>query len=823
MRATLTVLLLSALTACRISGLGNCSRDADCSAGAACDPAQRVCVPTDAPAFSNIAVSTPADYTDPNGRAFFDTAGPPLSVSATITGRAGVDPATVCLRVAGESGACLHPGTAGSGNTFTFPLPRPSGSFDGTTPLDFTIAAASPTGRASTSAVQHVYFDNQPPAIAVAADPTPYARSLLDGGAAPIAVSVTITDPTGVVSPQLLSGSKTLEPAGVSGSVYTFQLDPADAPAEMEGPYTFNVRATDGLGHQSIVAATRTIDGAPPTLAVIKIYNSDAGEPDAGVTYPPPLANTGWTGSTFIYNDVVHVKGSITDVSGIASASLRINGIDLDGGVAMGAARPLGCTTSTTCAFDLVLALNDPQNGAFHTGTSTFDAGAFVGAVPAGMLQIAIDAQDNAVAYGGTPAAHQGPTSMTPARTTRLLWLMPLGFAAVSGLAVHPSGDVIVALDGGTVTIDGGNAVYDLAPDQPRTRWGVTLSASAPAVMADGVNGPPAIGAGDATSARIYVASAFGDLYAFTPDGSVAWTNVTSASLFAVGPSITPANTSGGTVDEMIVPDGVGGGSSQLWRATSGTDVTSVASADRDFHAAPLILDGGVYFATQSTSNGGMTHLTRHPLASDGGLDAGVIDSANPGVPYFGLVTDGKNLYAATRPAAHGGILVGVDSSLKILPSWDGGVVLTDGLAGEPTFGIDGKLYGANLANQVFAFDAGTGAATPFVTLTGVGMTPLQGSDGHVYFPRRPFSVDAYDGNLLSWTFQSPGPILRYGIMDCAGRLFVASGATVYAFLTDDHGLADTPWPSLRRDARNTGNAAAPKYGIRTPPNTCDQ
>jgi hypothetical protein len=821
MRATYTFLLLSALTACRISGLGNCSTDADCSAGAGCDLAQRVCVPTDSPAILDIAVSTPAGYTDPNGRAFFDTAGTPLSVSASISGRAGVDPATVCLRIAGESGACLHPGTAGSGTTFTFALPRPSGSFSGTTPLDFTLAATSPTGRSSTSAVQHVYFDNQPPAIVVAADPAPYARSFPDGGSAPIAVSVTIADPTGVVSPQLLSGSNTLAPASVSGSAYTFALDPADAPAGVEGPYTFQVRATDGLGHQSVVAATRTIDGAPPTLAVIKIYNSDAGEPDAGVAYPALVANTGWTGSTFIYNDVVHVKGSITDVSGIASASLRVNGIDLDGGVATGAARPLGCTaTSATCAFDLVLALNDAQNGAFHTGTSTFDAGASVGAVPAGMLQIAIDAQDNAVAYGGTPAAHLAPTSLTPARTTRLLWLMPLGFAAVSGLAVHPSGDLIVTMDGGTVTIDGGNAVYDLAPDQPRTRWGVTLSASAPTVPADGVNGPPAIGAGDATSARIYVASAFGDLYALNPDGGAAWTNVTLANSFVVGPSVAQANTSGGTVDEMIVPDGVGGGNSQVWRATSGTDVTSIASANRDFHAAPLILDGGVYFATQ-TSNGGTTHLTRHPLASDGTLDAGVIDSANPGVPYFGLVTDGKNLYAATRPAAGAGILVGVDSSLNLLPGWDGGM-LTDGLAGEPTFGIDGKLYGANLAGQVFAFDAGTGAATPFVTLTGVGMTPLQGSDGHVYFPRRPSSVDAYDGNLLSWTFQSPGPILRYGTMDCAGRLFVASGATVYAFLTDDHGLADTPWPSLRRDARNTGNAGAPKYGIRTPPNTCN-
>ena len=821
MRATLTALLLLilALTACRISGLGNCSSDADCSPGAACELAQRVCVPTDAPAFSNIAVSTAAGYTDPNGRAFFDTGGSPLSVSASISGRAGVDPTTVCLRVAGESGACLHPGTAGSGNQFTFELPRPSGPFDGTTPLDFTISATSPTGRAATTAAQHVYFDNQPPAIAVAADPTPYARSLPDGGAAPIAISVTIADATGVVSPQLLSGSNTLAPAGVNGSVYTFELDPASAPAGAEGPYPFNVRATDGLGHQSVVAATRTIDGAPPTLALIKIYKGDAEPADAGVTYPALAANTGWTGSTFIYNDVVHVKGNIRDTSGIGSAFLRVNGIDLDGGVATGAARPLGCsTTSPSCAFDVVLALNDPQNGGFHTGTSTFDAGASVGAVPAGMLQIAIDAQDNAVAYGGTPSAHPAPSNVTSARTTRLLWLMTLGGAAVSGLAVHPSGDLIVTMDGGT-----GDTVYDLASDQPLTRWGVTLSAS---LAADGVIGTPAIGAGDAGNARIYLASMNGDLYAIEANGDAdaGWNKLlTTVNLFAVGPAIAQAVTGGGTVDEVIVPDGVGGNppASQLWRATSGTDVTSVPSVNRDFHSAPLILDGGVYFATQNAS-GSTTHLTRHTLATDGGLDAGVPDSMNPGVPYFGLVTDGKNLYAATRPAADGGILVGVDSSLNLLPSWDGGV-LTDGLAGEPTFGIDGKLYGANLANQVFAFDAGTGAATPFVTLAGVGMTPLQGSDGHVYLPRRPSSVDAYDGNLLSWTFRSPGQILRYGTMDCAGRLFVASGATVYAFLTDDHGLADTPWPSLRRDARNTGNAGAPKYGIRTPPNTCNQ
>src|SRR5437763_5287513 len=154
MRATFVVLLSASLFSCRTSDLGSCSKDGDCSAGAVCDLAARVCVATDAPSFSNVAVSTPAAFTDSNGRAFFDTTGGPLSVSASITGRAGVDAATVCLAVSGETGACAHPGIAGAGNTFTFALPRPSGTFDGTAPLDFTIRASSPSGRQSTSAVQ---------------------------------------------------------------------------------------------------------------------------------------------------------------------------------------------------------------------------------------------------------------------------------------------------------------------------------------------------------------------------------------------------------------------------------------------------------------------------------------------------------------------------------------------------------------------------------------------------------------------------------------------------------------------------------------------
>jgi hypothetical protein len=52
--------------------------------------------------------------------------------------------------------------------------------------------------------------------------------------------------------------------------------------------------------------------------------------------------------------------------------------------------------------------------------------------------------------------------------------------------------------------------------------------------------------------------------------------------------------------------------------------------------------------------------------------------------------------------------------------------------------------------------------------------------------------------------------------MDCQGILYFGSGQYLYALVTDDHGLADSGWPTHRRDSRSSGNASALKYGIRS-------
>jgi len=298
MRTILIVLFAAFATACRTSSLGSCSSDTDCSSNAMCDAVQKACVPTDAPEISNVQVTTPAGYTAPDGGLFYDTVGSPLSVSATVTprGDAGVDASSVCLRVNGESGACAHPGT-GSGSSFTFALPRSAGPAEGKA-VGFQISAAGSSGHSALSALQQVYFDDQPPTISIVDDPKAYARTLPDGGAPAIIVSANIADSTGVVSPALISGGNSIAPSGADGGLYVFHLDPRDAPAGVEGAYAFQISAQDNLGHSTAADGSRKIDAAPPSISV-QIYKD---VPDGGgVTYPAAVANTGWTGATFVY------------------------------------------------------------------------------------------------------------------------------------------------------------------------------------------------------------------------------------------------------------------------------------------------------------------------------------------------------------------------------------------------------------------------------------------------------------------------------------------------------------------------------------------
>jgi hypothetical protein len=771
------------------------------------DPQAVLRVDRDAPAFGSVTIMTTPDYLDPSGRTFYDSGAVPLTVVAVITDGAGVPAAGTCLRVTGETGACAHSGTAGSANSFSFSLPRPSTPQDGSTPLEFTITAedalasglsgASLAEHQSSSAVQQVFFDNRPPSITVLPDTAPYARTLPDGGTNTLTISALIADPAGVALPRL---NTTIAPSFVDGGLYQFPLDAKAAPAGMEANFTVRVSAQDNLGHAAQVDGTRFIDDVLPAVAGVRVFkDTDPGAGTPGVTYPAAVANTGYNGTSFVYSDTVHVKGTLTDLSGFSSAVLHVDGIGLGGGATAGVPLPLGCAASP-CNFDLPVALNDPRNGRFHTGTAVVSISN--AEVPSGLLQMVIEAQDGALAANGGPAPHLRSIT-TAARANRLLWRQSVN-NAVTGLAVHPSGDVIATTSGGM------NTVYDLAPDQPLVRWnwGATGVGAAGTSAMGPIDGVPAIGAGTAANAPVYVAGRGGSIAALTGVGSsaatVAWHADTGAQ-FAVGPAVANVTIASVTVEEVIVPDATAAPNSKVWTAVAGVSA-SVASAAPDSSSAPLVLNGAVYFGTNT---GVERHLLGPPLA------AGTMN-ANGG-PNFGIVTDGTNLFVARNSAAPLARLYKLDPTLSTPSTAFWSALLPAAPGAEPTFGIDGKLYQTDLSPRTVTVDPATGAMTALTPApSDTVRVPLQGSDGHFYEPRAAGFLYAFLGNAISWEFNPVGTINRAGTMDCQGRLFVASDAVVYALVSDDGGLADTPWPSMRRDARNTGNAGAPKYGMLT-------
>ena len=759
-------------------------------------PGEVIQADRDAPSISAVSY-TPAAVAGPAGHLLLaGPAGGTVMVRATIVDGAGVSSA--CLRLPGETAACQHPGTTLiNTTTWTFALPRPAPPQDGTVATSFTLEAddtlaASLTGTSQAEhqarSAQTVYFDYGP-AIAVFADPVPYARTSVA-----IPVSALITDPSGVPDGGVFLNG-TLQPSSRDGGLFVFQLDPRGAPAGVEGAYTFQVSATDGLGITADAGASRIIDDAPPDAGVRVFRGTDPGTP--GVTYPAAVTGTGWDGTQFIYNDTVHVKGTLTDLSGLASAGLHIDYQQVDGGISVGSTQSLGCTSgATSCAFDVPIALNAPGNGTFNTFTRTHPMGDIL--APSDKLKIVIASTDAAKSANGVAAAHTG-ASTSDAQATRLLWQMYLP-ASVSGLGVHPDGDLIVTLDGGVDT------VVALRPDDGGVHWsfggGVGLGA---------VNGTPAIGAGTAGNARVYVAAQDGGVFAINSDGGEAWHYYTGDTL-NVGPAVVSPSVNPLT-DQVIVTGALATSQIDSIAAgpTAGTALLlgNAAVADANKSSAPLVLGGTVYF-------GNASQLESHSLSALGALGAAATAGAT--AVYQEVITDGTSLFA-WRSIATG--LTSRDPALAF--NWNATVTPT----GAGAVALDGRILVSLTGGPVNLFDPNTGAKSLLLTLGASGKAPLVGWDGmatheHFYFPSSTAGTYAYDssGNLL-WYENPNGATYRAFSMDCSRRLFGASNSAngalllngnkslVYALITDDRGLADTPWPSYRLDARNSGNAAS--------------
>jgi hypothetical protein len=843
MRTLLLATLLFA-AACRTGSLGECSSDSDCPSGATCDRSEHVCavrsgdcfpscaagltcqsascVDLTGPTIAAITVTTPPDFPP----AIYKGAdGGTLDVSAQITDVSGVQ--NVCLQVSGETG-CPHAGSSADGGLWTFTMPRAptAGMLDGT-PVSFTIAADdSPSGRTSNHATATgvVRFDNAPPSIQISVDPQPYARVLEGGGGDLIRVETIIADATGICqvgpcSPKLTVRGTSSQSVAQDGGAFSFELDATKADAGTEGLLIFTVTAQDTLGHETSASGTRFVDDKAPAVT-LRIFRDGDAEPASGVGYPPAVLNTGYDGGMFIYSDVVHVKGTIQDDGGVGAASWRIDGIAIDGGVSTGTSNPL-CDGGTSCSFDVQVALNAPGNGEFHTRdqraiSANLHATNGDTSIPFGDLSVVVTAADLTRTAAGNALANVTPPQRTPVHATRFLWLANLPDGSfVHGLALHPNGDLIAT----TESADGGSTdeVFAIPTRGPFPDGGFPLHWSFGADAGFGAGGygdifdMPAVGAGDGSTAPIYVATTDGGVFALSASGAVTWKTAGLQQLWTA-PALVSTQAGELVIIPSVTPNAAAPSVFTVRQGTAaGASVLDAGTGDDDFNSAPLVLDGGAYFGTLKT-------LYRLDVR-DGGLNA----VADAGGEIWSPITDGGVIHTATIGTATASTL---NTFAPALGAPLQGVTVVGAVNQDLIVDMNVRVIASTKNSQLASINPVSGALTllgnleiaPPIMLSDVdGRVPLQGSEGTLYLPRQDSFLFAFRDGLTSWTFNPDGFIFRAAAMDCAGRLYVASDETIYALVTDDRGLADAPWPTYRRDSRATGNFDAPKYGIRLP------
>lgn len=806
-----------------------------------------------APRVTNVTVTTAADLAQ--GPGYYKGTGAAIAASAAIQDPSGIDPASVCLRLPGEAGACQHTGIDQGNGTWTFSFPRPGASppLDGSTPYTFTVSAADLVASQGSGHVGSgnggLYFDNVGPAVAIPADATVYPRTLAGGGVRVLSVAATITDLTGVVvsgtpRPALAVGGNTAHFfTSSSGTSFAFDVSAAEAiAAGTEAAATITVTATDGLGNLSSTTGTRAFDDAPPSVALLNVSRADGSATSKNgihVQYPTAIAGTGWDGAHFVYSDTVRLQGRIEDLSGVAASStLRVNGRDLDGNASIGSVL-VACPGGPSCPFDVVVTLNSTSTGEFHVGTSNTST-------PSGNLTAAFALSDLAAQPDGTPAMHTTATS-TPFGVTRIWWFATLpNLDTVNGLVIHPDGDLVIT-GSSSSTADTVRALWSDGPipasgTTPKSPlhwgWGASAGGSPTTTPIGAIADAAAVGAGTSSTALIYVASVSKSVAALQPNGTPKWLEPDNDT-YRVAPAIadgtiTPLSGPGGAeATELVLLSSNDAANasyiSAFARHSNGTNWYDFALADDTNDSSSPI---HVATSTDATASGWIfvgnaNSFSRIPLLKDGsGL--GTVSNNGASGPFWSPLFDGTNVLAIEKRTTAG------DGRLR--PYSTGFAAGTQRTYTGNRFTSEGALdINSNLLLPAdnFSNSADNGALVQWVsgntfsTVFDVSGNkpwgPLVGSEGTLYLPRQAGVLYAIKDGKLSWMWDPNPAIHKRVTMDCNGHLFAAAGNEVRAFITDDKGLGDSPWPAGRRDSRNTGNVAALKYGMRLGDGSCTQ
>jgi hypothetical protein len=416
---------------------------------------------------------------------------------------------------------------------------------------------------------------------------------------------------------------------------------------------------------------------------------------------------------------------------------------------------------------------------------------------------------------------------------------------AISGLAIHPAGDVIVTVNPATNAYLV-NTVFGLHNNGPFSadgagcatggvRWCYGTAASDPGNQPLGaVKSAPVIGqesAPGAKDSRIYLSADGQRLVALDLNGARKWLSCE----VAMSPPTPVVGTY--TINSSPVELAVGTTKDNGGRLCSAYE-SSTGNATFHFSGAALapftvsspIIDayGTIYLANNSTVNGTTINAdgTFAALSSYGSgaslLSGLAYDDSNPGNP------SSLFLYAASMDGA---------ATIKPLQQIAPGLPPTRGWASpDPNLGsaatgdpiltsttvsrVPTLVHVPTAGGHLMQVTIADKTVATVHTFTGANPnTPLLASDNRLYLSLTDGSVQVVNvpGGSVQWSYQAGTSSTAAPTMDCAGHLYVGVDQAVYAFITDAQGLKDTPWPKFHRDSRNSGDAnVTTLWGART-------
>jgi len=531
---------------------------------------------------------------------------------------------------------------------------------------------------------------------------------------------------------------------------------------------------------------------------------------------------SGRDGSHFIFNDSVHIKGTFSDNgAGLSGASLkyRLDGVGPTGAAVPGTEQPLGgaCADgSTSCSFDVpTVPLNDlGRIVSFNAAT--------------GNLTLTFLGEDVAKNAAGGAAHNVAAAITTPIATTRLWWSrqfsVPTGTVAVSGIAIHPNGDVLVG-NNATAAVE---TLFALFRDGPFNASASPTKSEDWKKTVGGLVAAPIVGTGGSGTANVYVASnTLQRFIAVGPAGADLWTSAGVANLTSTPTVVPNQHVFTSTNCEAVVS---AGGTDVLAacqdQVVPTTAVTKSVSVTDTVGTSPITFAGGNIFVGTSQHVAQTSFGT--DLSGNGILNPAVTFSSTTPGQFPGVVSNGTALFAAMTTTHLAYSFTFAAGSFS--PVWSATDIIA-AIQGQPI------LTGPNLLLDTSdgfmrSIVAATGASNNPMAVPSPAYTPLLGADGNIYVGRNGAIQALSGGGTPLWSLAVPANATVPPNLDCGGVLYAAAGDTIYALITDmvstpsNAGLSNaaSTWPKYQRDSRNSGNAdATVKWGMRINATTCTQ